>query len=59
VRVSQDGTPVEVSALFDWFRDEFDHGDLRSYVNRYREKPIAPGASISFQAYNWDRNDTR
>jgi len=59
VRISLDGKHAEVSAIFDWFRDEFDHGDLRTFINRYREQPIAPDASISFLAYNWDRNDLR
>jgi len=59
IRVSADGLTVEVSALFAWFREDFDRGDLRSYINRYRAEPLPASARIRFLAYDWERDDSR
>ena len=59
VRVSSDGKSAEVSPLFHWFQDEFDRGDVRGYINRYRAEPLQPETIISFLAYNWERNESR
>lgn len=48
VRISKDGFQVEVSPLFEWFRDDFDRGDLRAFINRYRTEPLPPLAAIRF-----------
>ncbi len=58
VRVSVDGKSAEVSALFQWFRNDFDRGDVRAYINRYRAEPLPPETEITFLAYNWERNDS-
>ena len=59
VRVSADGKNAEVSVLFSWFRDEFDRGDLRAYINRYRSEPLDPDTNITFLTYDWHRNQSR
>lgn len=49
---------VELSMLFDWFKDDFG-GETRvlPYIQHYSTVTINDGASIQFKVYNWNLNE--
>ncbi len=50
-----------LSAIFEWFRDDFEAGDtsLPAFVSRYMEEPgvSAPDVRIEFLDYDWALNE--
>ncbi len=45
---------VELSRIFEWYSSDF--GDLIAFLNRYSQKQINTGASISYLDYDWNLN---
>ncbi|WP_173021360.1 DUF547 domain-containing protein [Lewinella sp. W8] len=46
---------VKVSKIFDWYGSDF--GDLRTYLNKYLDDPIAESTEIQFRDYDWSLNN--
>lgn len=47
-------TTVQVSKLFDWYKEDF--GDVRAYLNTYLNTPLEIDSSIGFSDYDWALN---
>lgn len=51
-----DKRKVEVSKIFDWYKEDF--GDLIDYLNKYlKQEEIAKKAKVSFKEYDWSLNN--
>ncbi len=49
---------VKLSPIFDWFKDDFMvNGSIISFLNRYSNITIQPGANRSYLQYNWNLNE--
>jgi hypothetical protein len=52
---------LELSAIFDWFRADFEKaGSLRAFVAKHLGDGVyAPGVVVRFRDYDWGLNDAR
>jgi hypothetical protein len=57
VRSAESGHRVAVSRMFEWFREDFEGGDVQRFISRHRTDPLPPGVSLEYLAYDWGRND--
>jgi len=48
---------VHVSALFDWYADDFPGTNPVTYINRYREPGLPAGYPVRYLEYDWSLND--
>lgn len=55
IRFSKSGKTAYVSEIFKWFSEDF--GDLKTFINQYRDEPLGEDVKIRFQNYDWSRND--
>ena len=55
VSISRDGKTASISAIFDWFAEDF--GDVRAFINKYRDEDLGPNVKIKYQKYDWSRNE--
>ncbi|PQJ77319.1 DUF547 domain-containing protein [Polaribacter glomeratus] len=54
-KISKD--KIEISSLFDWFKDDFTkNGSIIDYINSYTKIQISSDAKISYLIYNWTLN---
>ncbi len=49
------GEKVEISKIFDWYKDDF--GDLIHFLNMYTKREIKRNVVIKFKEYNWALNN--
>lgn len=54
-RVESNNT-IRVSKVMDWFKEDFNGGDLRSWLKSYRPEDINDSTSIKFLDYDWSLN---
>jgi len=55
VRVTPKG--VQLTKIFDWYKDDFTEIGVIAFINRYRVgNEIDPNARISYQDYDWSLN---
>ncbi len=54
-RYRKEKNVLEVSALFDWFQEDF--GDVRLFLKKYGV--FAEGSNLKYLPYDWDLNDTK
>ncbi len=47
---------VRVSALFNWYADDFTGKNAVEYLNRYRNNKLPSGWKIAYQEYDWGLN---
>ncbi|MDX1350790.1 MAG: DUF547 domain-containing protein [Putridiphycobacter sp.] len=47
---------IEISKIFDWYKDDFESGDVITFLNIYSSVPINDNASISYKVYDWSLN---
>ncbi len=47
---------VEISKIFDWYKVDFEKGDVIAFLNKYSNTPINNNAEVTFKEYNWDLN---
>ena len=47
---------VEISKIFDWYKGDFEGGDVVAFLNKYSKTPINSDATIEHKTYNWDLN---
>jgi hypothetical protein len=56
----QDGAKtVELSKIFDWYKDDFKEGGPIAFINKRRSKPVPNDVKISYQDYNWGLNEVK
>jgi hypothetical protein len=54
-KISKD--TIEISSIFDWFKDDFTkNGSLIAYLNTYSKTEINATAKISYLKYDWSLN---
>lgn len=53
-----EGPTVCLSEIFDWYRADFNDGNLIPYLNQYRTKKIPAGTNIKFIPYDWSLNQS-
>lgn len=47
---------VEISSLFDWYKNDFNGGDVIGFINKYADQKVATNATITYKVYNWNLN---
>ncbi|MEM8955410.1 MAG: DUF547 domain-containing protein [Verrucomicrobiota bacterium] len=47
-----------LSEIFDWYRDDFDNGNLVAYLNQYRTEKIPADTPVKFMPYDWSLNQS-
>jgi hypothetical protein len=58
VQVKGDG--VELSKIFDWYKDDFGGAPkVIEFINKRRAQQIPGDAKISYQDYNWNLNEAK
>ena len=45
---------MSISKIFEWYAEDF--GDIKSYINKYSNTKVSPGADVSYVDYNWALN---
>lgn len=59
VRIGQ-GNSVELSKIFDWYKDDFaKQGGAIEFINKRRTAPLPKDAKITYQEYNWSLNEAK
>ncbi len=49
---------VEVSEIFKWYRDDFKaHGDIRGFINKYKNRQLPSDYTLAYYTYDWKLND--
>ncbi len=48
---------ITISKIFDWYKDDFKHGNIIDFLNQYSNTQINPNASINFNEYDWKLNE--
>ena len=52
------GNAAELSAIFDWYKEDFGGaGGVLKYINKHRGTPLPDGVKVSFQNYDWRLNE--
>lgn len=60
VRMAADGNSVQLSKIFDWYKDDFAaSGGAVAFINKYRTQKIPATAKVGFQPYYWKLNDAK
>ncbi|MBA3881825.1 MAG: DUF547 domain-containing protein [Chthoniobacterales bacterium] len=58
--VRGDGGRVELSKIFDWYKDDFaKDGGAVAFINKRRTDPLPADAKISYQDYDWGLNEAK
>jgi hypothetical protein len=55
VQLDAENGEVSISRIFQWYAGDF--GEVRSYINRYRNQPIPEAYTIRYYEYDWSLND--
>ena len=50
------GNSVTVSKIMDWFKEDFNKGDLNNWLKAYRPNDINNDTKINFYDYDWSLN---
>lgn len=58
VKTSADGKTVQLSKIFDWYKEDF-KGGVVDFINKRRAKPIPKNAKITYQDYDWSLNEAK
>jgi hypothetical protein len=58
IRVDDAAKKVQVSQIFDWYKDDFLKGSasVTEFINAYRSAPLPAGYTIEFYTYDWSLN---
>ncbi len=57
--VKVEGKTAKVSELFRWFSEDFANGDIKGFINQYRDEPLGDNIKIAYQNYDWNRNEAK
>jgi len=59
IRVDGVKMKVEVSQIFKWYRSDFKtSGDIRGFINQYKNRQLPFDYNLSYYTYDWRLNDT-
>ncbi len=58
IRVKADEKLVEISKIFEWYKEDFGESDfdLINFINRYRKEAIPKDYSVGYYEYDWKLN---
>jgi hypothetical protein len=60
VAYSAEKKKAELSAIFDWYKDDFKaEGGSLAFINKRRDQPLPNEAKIEFQKYDWSLNEAK
>lgn len=60
VRLAADGKSVQLSKIFDWYKEDFaPAGGPVAFINKFRTQKIPATAKVGFQDYSWKLNDAK
>ncbi|MBA3385852.1 MAG: DUF547 domain-containing protein, partial [Chthoniobacterales bacterium] len=59
VRMAEEKSGVELSKIFDWYKDDFKDGGPLQFINKRRSTAIPADAKITYQDYDWALNDAK
>ncbi len=48
---------IQVSQIFEWYKDDFNDGDVAEFINQYSDIKIKKIPKKGYMAYNWDLNE--
>ncbi|WP_109302470.1 DUF547 domain-containing protein [Aquimarina sp. AU474] len=48
---------ISISQIFEWYKDDFNNGDVVEFINQYSEVKIEKLPKNSYMAYNWSLNE--
>lgn len=58
IRVNGVKKKVEVSEIFKWYRTDFKaHGDIRGFINKYKNRQLPSDYTLAYYTYDWKLND--
>ena len=59
IKVMQSKKTVEVSKIFEWYKDDFTHGGKSTleWINTYRKEKIPASYKVGYYEYNWALNE--
>ena len=50
---------IQLSKVFEWYSEDFEMGNIITFLNKYSSIKINDEAKISFLEYNWNLNENR
>lgn len=58
IKIDDAGKTVEVSQIFDWYKDDFlkSNASITAFINSWRSSPLPEGYTITFYTYDWSLN---
>ncbi len=61
IRINKDTKTVEVSEIFDWYKEDFldKNGRIIDFINKYRADKIDETYKIEFYKYDWTLNSVK
>ena len=60
VTYSPESKTVELSKIFDWYKDDFKaEGGTLAFINKRRSTPIPADAKITYKEYDWSLNEAK
>ena len=60
VNYSAEKKSAELSAIFDWYKDDFKgEGGPVAFINKRRETPLPNDTKMSYQKYDWSLNEAK
>lgn len=59
VRIAANKSGVELSKIFDWYKNDFKEGGPLQFINKRRATPLPPDAKITYQDYDWALNEAK
>jgi len=59
VKYSAESKTVQLSKIFDWYKDDFKTDGALAFINKRRATPIPNDAKIGFQDYDWGLNEVK
>ena len=45
---------VILTQIFEWYKDDFNNGDILSFIGKYTDQEISKNAKITYTPYNWE-----
>ncbi len=48
---------TKLSKVFEWYRDDFNHGNIVGFYNTYADTKISKNSKVSFLEYDWSLNE--
>ena len=60
VTYSKENNSAALSAIFDWYKDDFKgEGGPIAFINKRRSSPLPNDAKITYQKYDWNLNEAK